>query len=199
MKLKREFYSKFFIWKYKFLKVDKEKIETYIEKKARQLADLENVKVFNVSSEEMNKNETDKNHWACGLFIYINDKKQRIEYEHIIRDYQKIYWGEDVGRELIRPRIELSPISDVFTLIHELGHYYIYKKDEKQSEDEADFYIDEFFDEHLPPFFKWCCQIMVNIRTEKIRTEKIQPELKFSDEESFMYWKDYQMFIGNVR
>ena len=82
----------------------------------------------------------------------------------------------------------------VFTLLHELGHYFIYKKEE-QSEDKANLYIEEFFDEHLPPFFKWGSQIMVNIKSKRIETEN---KLKFSEEESFIYWKDYQMFFGNV-
>ena len=214
MKLKREFlnplrcriyFPGYTYWEYKILKLNEEKLNSYIDKKARELATSEGVSVFDVSYEEMNKKDN-KEDWSVGLFIYYKNKKKQKDYELLVQDLkntyesifkkpfeESIYYSDYSGRKNINPRIELAiDRAGVFTLLHELGHYFIYKKEEDQSEDKADLYIDEFFDEHLPPFFKWCCQIMINVRTKNTKTKMI-----FSEEESFMYWKDYQLFFEN--
>ena len=91
-------------------------------------------------------------------------------------------------RKEIYPRIELSTGSSFGVLLHELGHYFMYKRNQTQSEDVADAYIEEFFDSYLPPFFKWIFQTWITVYAKK--------ELKFTEEESFMFWKDYQNFFG---
>ena len=58
-----------------------------------------------------------------------------------------------------------------------------------QSEAGANFYCEEFFDNYLPPFFKWIYQIDINIRTNK--------KLKYSPLEAYTYWNEYQKFIAD--
>lgn len=69
----RKFFSEYTYWGYKFIQLNEEneeKLNSYIEKKARELAKSENIKIFNVPYEEMNEKEKDKEHWAVGLFIF---------------------------------------------------------------------------------------------------------------------------------
>ena len=172
----------------------------------------------------MNEKETDRKQWASGKFIYyenpidhkkyvtdsVNEYNELIQsYEDILNEYknkisENIYTEykskyidkkKDIQKRIEKlqtpvPRIELIEDDDIlFTLIHELGHYFIYKNGGVQSEEKADLYIEEFFDNCLPPFFKWVFQITIKVRTKK--------ELKFLNEESFLYWKDYQTFFNS--
>jgi len=129
----------------------------------------------------------------------LNQYKNKIS-EKIYTEYKSKYVDKkkDIQKRIEKlqipvPRIELTKENDnisevdiILTLIHELGHYFIYKNGGEQSEEKADLYIEEFFDNYLPPFFKWVFQIIIGIRTQK--------ELKFLNEESFQYWKDYTFF-----
>lgn len=105
----------------------------YIEEKARELANNENVGIFSVFFDELNKDEKIESDKAVGIFRYPN-------------------------------RIEISEYGDVFTILHELGHYFLYKRGLPQSEAGANLFIEEFFDNYLPPFFKWIYQIEIKIR-----------------------------------
>ena len=87
------------------------------------------------------------------------------------------------------PRIEISEKSDVFILLHELGHYFIYKREQEQSEALANLFIEEFFDNYLPPFFKWIYQNEIKNRCNM--------DLNFTVDECKEHWKQYCEFRNN--
>ncbi len=133
----------------------------YIEKKVDELAETENIKMFSVSFDELNKDVEDDEKKALGVFYYLESKKI-ITYESLEPWYKII--NKEVPISKVYPRIELTERSDVFIKLHELGHYFIYKRDQVQSEPAANLFIEEFFDNYLPPFFKWIYQIEIKIR-----------------------------------
>lgn len=158
----------------------------YIEQKARELAETENIKIFSVSYDEINKGVEDENEKSVGIFHYYRNKKV-VTYESLENFYKLS--NKSVPINKVFPRIEMSERGDVFTMLHELGHYFIYKRDQSQSESAANLFIEEFFDNYLPPFFKWIYQIEVKIRGNM--------ELKFTLEECKEYWKQYCEFRDN--
>ena len=178
-------------WKitYKFLIISKDKdkkLHNYIEQKAKELAEIENIKIFHVSFDELNTDEKDENSKAVGIFRYIKNEVSRSEYDGLISNIKKFRKIEDSE---ILPRIEISEIGDVFTILHELGHYFIYKRNQIQSEDSANLFIAEFFENYLPPFFKWIFQINIKVRTNK--------EREFSKCECYTFLKEYNKWEKN--
>jgi hypothetical protein len=158
----------------------------YIEKKVDELAETENIKMFSVSFDELNKDVEDDEKKALGVFYYLESKKI-ITYESLEPWYKII--NKEVPISKVYPRIELTERSDVFIKLHELGHYFIYKRDQVQSEPAANLFIEEFFDNYLPPFFKWIYQIEIKIRGNM--------ELNFTVDECKEYWKQYCEFKNN--
>ena len=139
-----------------FYQLYKEKVFIdYIEEKARELANKENISLFSVSFSELNKDEILENDKAVGIFKYPN-------------------------------RIEITEYGDVFTILHELGHYFLYKRNMTQSEAGANLFIEEFFNTYLPPFFKWIYQIEIKIRGNM--------DLNFSTLEIEKYIREYKTF-----
>lgn len=199
--MKSKYLSNYGIMGYnsKYLYISKEhqkELMSYINKKARELAQKEQIEVFDVSFEELNKNDIDRKHLASGSFFYYKKAEIRKEGETLSRKYvesSKIL-GYPVEKDKVVPRIEITESNDyiegyeAITLLHELGHYFIYKVDGEQSEPEADAYVEKFFDQYLPPFFKWVFQITIKTRGNK--------ELEFTDMESFLYYQDYKNFMG---
>lgn len=187
--LKMEFCSNWLGWEFKYLGPSQkdETLILYIEKQVRNLAKIENVEIFDVSFDELNKEETDKNEFAVAKFIYFKNKKTQIEHEKLIADFEdrcKFFLINDSEKIITKklrphPRIEISEEAEIWSLLHELGHYFMYKRDKEQSEKEADLYIEEFFDNYLPAFFKWIFQIEIKIYSKR--------ELKFSEFEGFQY------------
>lgn len=161
----------------------------FVEKKARELAENEGIKIYLVPFDEMNKNETVESNKAVGVFRYVNGK-YKAKYQKIISDYIKDKGVFDLPQDYVFPRIEISEKGDVFTILHELGHYFIYKRGEEQTEKGAEAFIEEFFETHLPPFFKWIFQIEIAIRKEN-------KERNFSLLECYNYLKEYKKFIKN--
>jgi hypothetical protein len=106
--------------------------------------------------------------------------------EHRIKHFH----DPDTYRVCSIPRIELSEKADVFTLLHEIGHYFIYKRDQEQTESAADAYCEEFFDNYLPEFFKWIFQIELQVYTKKSRQD-------FTTFECLKYYKQYKEWIEN--
>jgi hypothetical protein len=158
----------------------------YIEKKVDELAETENIKMFSVSFDELNKDVEDDEKKALGVFYYLESKKI-ITYESLEPWYKII--NKEVPISKVYPRIELTERSDVFIKLHELGHYFIYKRDQVQSEPAANLFIEEFFDNYLPPFFKWIYQIEIKIRGNM--------DLNFTVDECKQYWKQYCEFKNN--
>jgi len=187
-------------WEFKYLEIDKnQKLMDYIESKIYELSKSEGVEVFILPQEIVNEKEVNRENWACGKFKYLNlkDDVEKEEYQrklnlalNLINPTDPYFAVEK--RKITYPRIELiseaEQDSRIMTFLHEMGHYFIYKKNEEQSEIKADLYIPEFFDTHLPPFFKWVfqCWLTVYGRNE---------EIKYTSEESFQYWNDYQNFM----
>jgi Zn-dependent peptidase ImmA (M78 family) len=161
----------------------------YIENKVKELANKENIPIFNVSFDDMNIGVTDENEKSIGTFNYCKDSESKIEYKRILDQLKKCNLYDKRPKNHILPRIELSEKADLYTLIHELGHYFLYKRNMNQSEQGADKFIEEFFDNYLPPFFKWIYRIELQIRTKK--------ELNFSPKEDYMYYKQYKEFVKN--
>ena len=135
--------------KYEFLDLyEKNVLIDYIENVARELAESEGVKIFDISFDEMNKDRKDPNK-AVGVFIYLNpdlNKEYLIEYQYVVDESKRL--SQTLPTNLVYPRIELSEKYNVFTLIHELGHYFLYKRGIVQSEEGANIYIEEFFNDH---------------------------------------------------
>jgi len=157
----------------------------YIEEKVDKLSKNENIPIFSVSFDDINKDVINENEKAVGLFIYYKDNKKRAEHESIVKRLKnyKIPVCDTI------PRIEITKKGDVYTKIHELGHYFLYKRNLPQSEASANMFIEEFFDNYLPPFFKWIYQIELKVRTKK--------EYNFTDKEAYNYYKEYKNFIKN--
>lgn len=196
--LKRGFSKPYSHFGYKYLHIDKNNLLNYINKKFREVCEIENVKVFDITYDEMNEKRKDDDKKVVGLFIFNSDGNY---YEKLKSKLKKLSEFESPeikqkvedflnSRNSIVPRIELCEQSGDFTSLHELGHYFLYKRKGEQSELLADRYIEEFFDTYLPSFFKWIFQIEIHVYAKK------ETELKFTEEESFMFWKDYQLFIS---
>jgi hypothetical protein len=210
-KLKIEFLNFFgfgpWIWKYVHAIKVQGKREKYllefIYKIAEKVAEKENVPIFVLPIEELNKDEKDTKRWSAGVYFHLKKECNKIEREEKIRQLIEIYKLETLPRELINPRIELGYEKgekieeNCWTLIHELGHHFVEKKGEEQSEEKADKYIEEFFDTYLPPFFKWAFQIMLGIRIMGDKWEVGGRYFKFSRWESFLYYKDLIEFTDN--
>ena len=146
------------------------KLLDYIKLTALKVAELENIKVLNVNFDKLNENETNEYDKAVGRFVYPN--------EYAIKNNIEII-----------PRIEITEKANEFVIIHELGHYFIYKRSQIQSEESADTYIEEFFEEYLPDFFKWVFQIDISIRTKK--------SMIYSVLQSYQYLKQCKSWLKN--
>jgi len=176
--------------KYKFLDInknDKDFLHKYINKVAKEISNKENLKIFNVDFDEMNKDENVEKHKAVGRFVWLNEG---VDYDNHIAVLIRYYQFKDVDsleRKTTYPRIELSEKSDVMTLIHELGHYFIYKRKGVQSEDGANLYIEEFFD-GLPEFLSWIFQIDIFVRNGQ------KPRKKYTNMECYTFIDEYKKF-----
>jgi hypothetical protein len=177
-----------FKYDYKFLYLDQSVLLEYIEKIALDLAESEDLPVRRVLFDELNVNEVEEGSKAVGVFRYISGDAKHTHYS-LVKSCKKL--NIEVPDNMIYPRIELTEKSDVFVLIHELGYYFLYKREQKQSEPAADFYIDEFFESYLPEFFKWIFKIDLKVRTKK--------EYKFSSYDAYYYYKEYLEWIKNKK
>lgn len=174
--------------KYSFWKLNDPLLLDFIERKAMELAKNENIPIFFSSFEEMNKHETIEEEKAVGIFKYIGNEERRIQYEKNVAKFKQINYT--IPKTDVYPRIEISEKGDVFTILHELGHYFIYKRGQEQSELGANQFIEEFFDNYLPPFFKWIYQIEIKIRSKN--------DFSFTDEEINKNYKDYLKWKENI-
>lgn len=165
--------------KYRYLDfMNDNSIYNYIIQKAHEVASMENIEVEYMPYLALNHGMLDSNsNGAVGRFVYAKNNKRQIL----------------SGKSY--PRIELS--SDIlgidnlpFVFIHELGHYFLYKRNEEQSEKKADMFTEEFFDKYLPPFFKWLCQIPIKVRCNK--------EFHFTKVQCYEHLQDYIKFKKNI-
>ena len=171
---------------YKYLHISKNKyLLDYIEEKANELAKNEKIKIFNVSYDELNKYEKIEANKAVGVFSYLKNGLEN-HYDSLIKEYEK---NQIISPSKIFPRIEITEKGDIFTILHELGHYFLYKRNETQSEKSANLFVEEFFDNYLPSFFKWLFQIDISVRVNK--------ERKFSKLECYNYLKEYNNWKKN--
>lgn len=179
---------------YKYLEFNKNNILLkHIEEKALELCKYENINVYNVLFDDLN-NElkiTDENSKAVGCFRYLKKNKLISSYNTLLNYIidNNIDLSLLENKEYAIPRIELSDKSDVFVLLHEMGHYFCYKRYQEQSEHAADAYCEEFFDNYLPGFFKWIFQIEIYVRTNK--------KVRYTSLESYKYLKEYKEWIKN--
>lgn len=189
---------------YKYLYIedeDKKVLNQFIDKIARELAEKENVKIFFVPFDEMNKDEKDVNKKAVGRFIFFEKS-----YNYGLKLFQyktslmrSNYSQDEINRLTTYPRIELSEKSDEMVIIHELGHYFLYKREQAQSEKAADSYIKEFFETYLPPFFKWVYQTDIQIRYGTKENDYKDGKYKFTNLECYNYYSDFKNFINAAK
>jgi len=167
-------------------KINKNKLKPFIESKIKQILEEEDILMVDVPYDEINKDHVGpEGEKAIGLFRYLkgnlNDETY-VRYMYLLSEIDKT----KLDYKYIYPRIEISEKGDLFTKLHELGHYFLYKKNVKQSEKAADYYIFTFFDKHLPPFFKWIFSIELEVYSET--------ELKFSRRQIINFIKEYRKF-----
>lgn len=151
-------------YKHLFWELGSHKLLDFIEKEALKLAKEEGIDIFFSSYDEMNKDETIEEEKAVGKFLYIGNNERRVRYEKSVAQLKKINYN--LPKQDVYPRIEISEKGDVFTILHELGHYFIYKRNQEQTELGANQFVEEFFNNYLPPFFMWIYQIEVKIRSK---------------------------------
>ncbi len=151
--------------KFDFLDAKTDKLIEYINKKIKDLSVEENIEIKTLTFEELNKGKIAEDAIA-GCFVYL---------------------PKDIGafRE-----IRVYDNADVWTLLHELGHYFIYKRDGEQTEKNADMFTEEFFNNYLPPFFKWVFQINLNVRCDTKRN--------FTSLECYYHLQEYKKFIKTL-
>ena len=164
----RKAYQSFWgtIYQYRFLPLSEDDtwLYSHIWDKAYALAEQEKVKVYQVPYDVLNASRSPSKE-ATAIFVYSEE-------------------GQFSSQNM--PRIVLSERASVWTLIHELGHYFIYKKGEKQSEKEAHVFISEFF-QVFPPFFRRIYQIQIKVYAKVDRPS-------FSSQEAYQHWKAYKKF-----
>lgn len=174
---------------YEYLNLSNDKdLLNYIKNKALELAKKENVNVYYISFKEINNGEIESPKSAVGKFISLSKDTNfyRLKFDNRINKMDLSVESHNIPRELVFPRIEISDKGDEFVLLHELGHYFLNKRGKKQSEDAADEYCVEFFDKHLPPFFKWIFQIDLDVRAKICRN--------YTTREAYNYLEDYKKF-----
>jgi hypothetical protein len=186
--------------KYNFLhfsKKENEKFLNYIYSKIQKISKLEKIQIFYITPEELNENNSKPQKAGCFIFYNgdYNKCQERISY---LKTHYSCLFLKDEERKFTFPRIEIDNTLDlesqIFVTIHELGHYFMYKNEEKQSELKADLYILDFFDTYLPPYFKWLFQILLNLYGKK-DTINWKGDLEFTKYENFQYWKECQIFL----
>lgn len=189
--LKFSLIQPFVLYQYKYLDLESSKLLTYIEKIAMQVAENEDLFVRFVKFDDLNKYELDEKQKAVGVFKYLKKDNQVLilEYSSILEELKSKKL--DIPDDYKYPRIELTEKYDVFVIIHELGHYFLYKNDQIQSEDSANAYIEDFFKSYLPEFFSWVFQINIRVRTKN--------EFKFSAYQSYLYYKEFNSWIKNYK
>lgn len=170
---KKRYNSNKGLWKYKYLDfLDNKDLNDYVDKTAREVAEKENIPIRMLPSDVLNFGIPKENRMAGQFIHYINFK-------------------EDPP---FIPRIEVAyGKEEHWTLIHELGHFFRYKRRKTQTEDAADAYILEFFYKHLPPFFRWVFQLHLSIR---VKDKKIR---EFTDEESFEHFLACEEFLETIK
>lgn len=195
-KIKLYYINKDTLIKYKYLEVNNEFLLNHINKTAHELAKKENVKIFNVSFDEMNKDETDEYKKAVGRFVSLDKQSNYLQINNLKYRMIKsnLYDNDYINRITTYPRIELSEKSDEMVLIHELGHYFLYKRNLPQSEKAANMFIKEFFEIYLPPFFKWAFQIDIKIRCGTKEKDYKDSAYNFTNLECYNYFQDYKKF-----
>jgi hypothetical protein len=157
-------------WKYEFLKLlDNEILINHVYSTALKVANSEDVPVRTIPISVMNKGVSVEKH-AAGKFVYLPSR---------------VF----VPGEL--PRIELTD-KYIWTFIHELGHYFRYKRNKPQSEDVANNYTLEFFHKHLPPFFRWVFQISIDTRVKGNGKYK-----DYTDYEAYEHFLECEKFLKN--
>jgi hypothetical protein len=77
-----------------------------------------------------------------------------------------------------------------------MGHYFLYKRNLPQTEEDADMFIEEFFKNYLPPFFSWIYQIELRIR-DKNNKERMNDGENYSSYRCYKFYKDYLKFSKN--
>lgn len=163
----------------------------YIKEKALELANSEGIPIYFISYDELNQNETNEDEKAVGRFLYFKNKTAKAQYEYILNTLNSYKTPPKIDRKRDYPRIEISDRASIFTILHELGHYFMYKNEVKQTEEGANAYIEEFFDKYLLPFFKWIYQVELEVKCKK--------ERNFSLIDCYNHNEAYKKFIKTIK
>lgn len=169
----------------------KSDIFNYMSVLLKDITNKENILIIIKSLEELNKKEPDKQKWASGKYIYLNDKslefRCRVIYHDILKSKREVYCTDKIlhtdEKEYFYPRIELSEQNrdDIWfysTWMHELGHHFIQKRGDEQSEIDADKYIIEFFDTKLPLFYKYYFRHFLSVYCNKCKISNVEVDIK---------------------
>jgi len=164
-----------------------EPIINAIEKYVNDFIKKNNIETINVSFDEINKNILIEGEKVVGRFIYTEKLKNYIANKLINNEPVTPFpiiltydYGSNFNKNV--PRIELTEKANIFTTIHELGHYDIFIKGNEQSEKLADYYLYPFLKENLPECFLWVLQISIKV--------KCDVELTFTKKEVYNYYKE---------
>lgn len=186
-------------WNYKYLKFAPNSIKgknifiDEIQKAIKDFIKEHKIQVIHIPFVEMNKNVADKNNYAVGRFIYLeyqsNIIKEQLENKNPKLSYPIAIDVKVKNKLLFLPRIELTEKADIFTYLHELGHFYIYLNGEEQTEEKANYFIYIFLKNYLPEFFLWVFQTSIEVYCKV--------KINYTEKESFNYYKQTLNFIKN--
>ena len=184
-------------------------LKAMVDDALQKICDTEGIKVFHKTQDEMN---TSGNGDAVGLYIYSHDlywverAKERLNKLIQLEEEYKMPYKEicasvghttDVTREdFTLPRILLCEETLLringlnlyySTFFHELGHHFIEKNGEEQTEDNANRIGQKLVQEHLPFFFRLIPTLSFEYRV------KDKPKLT-KKERYRAYWEYYQYY-----
>lgn len=128
---------------------------TIVYNKLIDIATVEQVSVFNLSSEYINRKKDDESKYAGGKYCYLDGDsviEMRKTSERIKEIYTELQESFD-EIELTYPRIELTITHELeyknFTFAHELGHHFLNVNKMENTEIAADNYIYIIFNEMI--------------------------------------------------
>jgi len=141
-----------------------------IDNVLNKLCEEENIKVFHVSYEELNKDRKEKKDKIIGKYVYSKDEEHIIKIHNLIKEIEEIenkiketesnYTSNIDLKYIYMPRIMLCNIDHYSSMcsyysvfFHELGHHFSIKNDDDGSEEAADRWASLLIKKYLPSYF----------------------------------------------
>lgn len=175
-----------------------------------KIAKKEDIGVFDLSYDELNKNEKNGENEACGAYIFTEDNEYLKKIKKIYNDmveiekkyetpyhilYEKQFNKPSNTRthDFCIPRIEIAKDKNPSrwtklyyfkTFAHELGHHFAIKNENDRSEERADEISAKLIYNHTPTYFRLIYGNLFNI----VFDNKINKK-KFGMPSGFKFWK----------